>query len=123
FPAAQPPGPGNPVVRDDRRRAAACPVIRAGQDRSRFADAVPLRSADAPGQVFPALAEAVRGRMKPGDYLLCYLTRVSRWVGVLEVTGEPLFDGAPIWSSRVFPNRVRVRVVLAVRPEHGGSGA
>src|SRR5262245_38075791 len=41
--------------------------------------------------------------MKPGDYLLCYLTRVSRWVGVLEVTGEPLFDGAPIWSSRVSP--------------------
>jgi len=61
--------------------------------------------------------------MKPGDYLLCYLTRVSRWVGVLEVTGEPLFDGAPIWSSGVFPNRVRVRVVLAVRPELGGSGA
>jgi hypothetical protein len=41
-------------------------------------------------------------RMKPGDYLLCYLTRVSRWVGVLEVTGEPFFDEAPIWSSQVF---------------------
>ena len=57
--------------------------------------------------------------MKPGDYLLCYLTRVSRWVGVLEVTGEPFFDEAPIWSSQVFPSRVSVRVVLAVRPEHG----
>ena len=34
-------------------------------------------------------------RMKPGDYLLCYLTRVSRWVGVLEVTGEPFFDETP----------------------------
>jgi hypothetical protein len=30
-------------------------------------------------------------RIKPGDYLLCYLTRVSRWVGVLEVEGEPFF--------------------------------
>jgi len=39
--------------------------------------------------------------MKPGDYLLCYRTRLSRWVGVREVTGEPFFDGAPIWSSRV----------------------
>jgi hypothetical protein len=58
-------------------------------------------------------------RMKPGDYLLCYLTRVSRWVGVLEVTGEPFFDEAPIWSSQVFPSRVRVRAVLALRPEHG----
>src|SRR5262249_34058329 len=26
------------------------------------------------------------------DYLLCYLTRLSRWVGVPEVTGEPFFD-------------------------------
>ena len=57
--------------------------------------------------------------MKSGDYLLCYLTRVSRWVGVLEVTAEPFFDEAPIWSSQVFPSRVRVRVVLALRPEHG----
>jgi predicted RNA-binding protein len=37
-------------------------------------------------------------RMKPGDYLLCYLTRVSRWVGMLEVTGGPFFDEAPIWA-------------------------
>jgi hypothetical protein len=57
--------------------------------------------------------------MKPGDYLLCYLTRVSRWVGVLEVTGEAFFDEAPIWRSRVFPSRVSVRVVLVLRPEHG----
>jgi hypothetical protein len=34
--------------------------------------------------------------MKPGDYLLCYLTRVSRWVGVLEVVGERFFDEKPI---------------------------
>ena len=45
-------------------------------------------------------------RMKPGDYLLCYLTRASRWVGILEVTGEPFFDETPIWSSQVFPSRV-----------------
>jgi hypothetical protein len=38
-------------------------------------------------------------RMKPGDYLLCYLTRVSRWVGLLEVVGEPYFDEEPIWSA------------------------
>ena len=39
-------------------------------------------------------------RMKPGDYLLCYLTGVSRWVGVLEVTGEPFFDEAPMLNGR-----------------------
>jgi hypothetical protein len=58
-------------------------------------------------------------RMKPGDYLLCYLTRVSRWVGLLEVTGEPFFDAEPIWSSQVFPSRVPVQVLLALAPEHG----
>jgi hypothetical protein len=68
---------------------------------------------------FSEKRQATVDRMKPGDYLLCYLTRVSRWVGVLEVTGEPFFDEAPIWSSRVFPSRVNVRVVLALGPEHG----
>ena len=58
-------------------------------------------------------------RMKPGDYLVCYLTRVSRWIGVLEIVGEPFFDEEPIWSSEVYPSRVRVRVVLALAPEHG----
>ncbi len=58
-------------------------------------------------------------RIKPGDYLLCYLTRLSRWVGLLEAVGEPFFDQEPIWSSQVFPARVGVRVVLALAPEHG----
>jgi hypothetical protein len=35
-------------------------------------------------------------KIKPGDYLLCYLTRVSRWVGLLEVVGKPFFDEEPI---------------------------
>src|SRR6266516_7110158 len=57
--------------------------------------------------------------MKPGDYLLCYLTRVSRWVGLLEVEGEPYFDEEPIWSSSVYPSRVPVRGVLQLPPEQG----
>jgi hypothetical protein len=58
-------------------------------------------------------------RMKPGDHLLCYLTRVSRWVGVLEVVGEPFYDQERIWSSAVYPSRVPVRPVLQLAPEHG----
>lgn len=58
-------------------------------------------------------------RIRPGDYLLCYLIRVSRWVGLLEVAGEAFFDEKPIWSSKVFPWRIAVRVVLALPPEHG----
>ena len=50
-------------------------------------------------------------KMKHGDLLLCYLTGVSRFIGVLEVTGSPFQDESPIWSDSTFPSRVPVRVV------------
>lgn len=49
--------------------------------------------------------------IKPGDYLLCYLTGVSRWIGLLEVTGPAFQDRAPIWKDFHFPARVPVRIV------------
>ena len=58
------------------------------------------------GGAVPGFSEKRRAtvqRMKPGDHLLCYLTRVSRWVGVLEVTGEPFFDEAPIGCPSTNP--------------------
>lgn len=58
-------------------------------------------------------------RMRPGDYLLCYLTRASRWVGILEVTGETYLDQTPIWSSQLFPSRIPVKPVIALDPEFG----
>ena len=36
-------------------------------------------------------------KIKPGDYLLCYLTGVSRFTGALEVTSKPFQDDSPIW--------------------------
>ena len=56
-------------------------------------------------------------RIKPNDYLLCYLTGISRWIGILEVVGEPFQDGARIWSDWDFPSRVKVRVVAGLTPE------
>ena len=38
-------------------------------------------------------------RVKEGDLLLCYLTRVSRWCGVLEVTSEAYEDDSPIFDD------------------------
>ena len=58
-------------------------------------------------------------KMKPGNYLLCYLTRVSRWVGLLEVVGEPYYDEDRIWKAAVYPSRVPVRAVLQLDPEYG----
>lgn len=56
-------------------------------------------------------------KLKPGDYLLCYMTGLSRWIGVLEVTSEPYMDSLPIWNGSTFPCRVGVRVVEALTPE------
>jgi len=54
-----------------------------------------------------------------GDYFLCYLTGISRWVGILEVTSEAFRDTKPIWKDENFPCRVRVKVVAKLTPETG----
>ncbi len=56
-------------------------------------------------------------QIEPGDYLLCYLTGVSRFIGVLEVTSNPFKDNTPIWKDEVFPSRVEVREVVILTPE------
>lgn len=56
-------------------------------------------------------------QMRPGDYLLCYLTGVMRFIGVLEVVGTPYIDKSVIWQDEIFPCRVKVKVVYALKPE------
>jgi hypothetical protein len=56
-------------------------------------------------------------KMRPGDYLLCYLTGLSRWVGVLEVVSAPFRDETPIWKDESFPCRVKVKQVITLTPE------
>jgi len=58
-------------------------------------------------------------KIRPGDHLLCYLTGISRWIGILEVTGPAYNDTTPIWESDPFPARLPVRVVVALTPETG----
>lgn len=58
-------------------------------------------------------------KIKVGDYFLCYLTGVSRWIGLLEVASEPFRDSAPIWKDDSFPCRVKVKVVARLTPETG----
>jgi len=54
--------------------------------------------------------------MRPGDILLCYLTGVSRWIGLLEVTGPAFQDNKPIWKDNEFPARVPVKVLAQLEP-------
>src|SRR2546430_701623 len=57
-------------------------------------------------------------RIKPGDILLCYLTGVMRWVGALEVEGRSR-DKEKIWQFDEFPERLNVKPLILLAPEHG----
>src|SRR5450759_1671692 len=57
-------------------------------------------------------------KIAPGDWLLCYVTGVSRWIGILEVTGESFTSEERIWADDVFPARLPVKVVLQLDPEN-----
>jgi len=56
-------------------------------------------------------------KIKPGDYLLCYLTGVSRFVAVLETISSPFKDSSPIWKDEDFPCRLKVKSVVTLNPE------
>jgi predicted RNA-binding protein len=58
-------------------------------------------------------------KIKVGDFFLCYLTGVSRWIGLLEVTSEPFRDTSQIWKDETFPCRVKVKVIAKLTPETG----
>ena len=57
-------------------------------------------------------------KIQKGDYFLCYLTGVSRWVGILEVTSTKAYkESTPIWKDEDFPCRVKVRPVVELDVE------
>jgi predicted RNA-binding protein len=56
-------------------------------------------------------------KIQPGDYLLCYLTGLSRFIGILEVTGGAYKDNTRIWKDEEFPCRLKVKIVAELTPE------
>jgi hypothetical protein len=57
--------------------------------------------------------------IKAGDKLLCYMTKLSRWFGVLEVLEGPFQDDTPIFypEDDPFVIRFRVRPQILLDPE------
>jgi hypothetical protein len=53
-------------------------------------------------------------RVKPGDEFLCYLTKLSRWFGILQVLEGPYVDDKPIFYPAADPFVVRFRVAARV---------
>jgi hypothetical protein len=49
-------------------------------------------------------------RIRPGDRLVCYMTKLSRWFGLLEVIEGPFQDDKPIFYPESDPFVIRFRV-------------
>ena len=77
-----------------------------------------FRDAGAHTSGFPERRRNTVKKVQPGDILLCYVTRVSRWVGALEVIG-PSSDDRPIWRDETYPSRLEVRALIMLDPEDG----
>lgn len=60
-------------------------------------------------------------RIKGGDRLVAYLTGLSRWVGLFEVTGSSYVDDTPLFEDKDDPFVVRLPIKTHVwlHPEHG----
>jgi predicted RNA-binding protein len=58
-------------------------------------------------------------KIEKGDYFLCYVTGVSRWVGLLEITSKAFKDEKRIYKDEVFPCRLKVKPVVMLAPEIG----
>ena len=56
----------------------------------------------------------VAGRINPADKLVCYMTKLSRWVGLLEVLEGPFVNDNPIFYPEDDPFVVRFRVQPSV---------
>ncbi len=61
---------------------------------------------------------SARERVNEGDIFLCYLTRLSRWCGVLEVQSEAYHDESPIHNElEPFTVRFKVKPIVMLDPE------
>ncbi|HEX2912867.1 MAG TPA: EVE domain-containing protein [Chloroflexia bacterium] len=49
-------------------------------------------------------------KVQPGDKFICYMTKLSRWVGILEVTSDWFKDDSPIFTEQNDPFIVRFKV-------------
>ncbi len=63
---------------------------------------------------FRAHKQKAATEVRPGDKFICYLTKLSRWCGVLEVLEGPFIDDTPIFYPEDDPFVVRFRVKTLV---------
>lgn len=59
---------------------------------------------------FSERQKSIAAHIKPGDKFICYITKLSRWAGILEVTSELFIDDTPVFTEENDPFIVRFRV-------------
>jgi len=59
---------------------------------------------------FRVSQEHAARRIKIGDKFICYMTKLSRWVGILEVTSKYFQDASPIFYPADDPFTIRFKV-------------
>lgn len=77
---------------------------------------------------FRARQENAASRIKVGDKLICYMTKLSRWIGVFEVESKYFKDNAPIFYPTEDPFVIRFKIkplawlpkekAIPIRSEH-----
>ena len=70
---------------------------------------------------FPLTMKNGSKKVKKGDRMICYVTKISRFVGVLDVLSESYEDNDQIiWKGEsVFPIRFKVKPIVTVKFEEG----
>ena len=58
-------------------------------------------------------------KTNPGDFLICYITKLSRFVGLLEITSKAYLDERHIWKNDIYPSRVNVHLVYNLEVAKG----
>ena len=67
----------------------------------------------------PRQRRMARERVKQGDIFLCYLVRVARWCGALEIISDAFEDNAPIFGDPdPFIIRFKVNTTCEFKPEN-----
>jgi hypothetical protein len=61
---------------------------------------------------------SICSKITVGDRLLCYVTGLSRFVGVLQVESEMFESREPIWRGDPFPVRFKVSSLVVVPYDH-----
>jgi hypothetical protein len=50
-------------------------------------------------------------KIHKGDFLICYITGISEFVGILRIESESYFDNTRIWQNNSYPVRFDVTIV------------